>query len=613
MLLSVPSVNPLVNESSRTSSLMNNSSSGGNGGPPGSPTNNTPNLSLSRFGIAGSTTSGGSKKRLSLEAGLVGNNNGGTHDRPTKRPFNGTASSLEEKLGQRQQQNFPLRNSLMTGSSFMGNPQQAQSLADYQYQNNLFASSLANRHAELAQRQILSRFLPAQLQLGQLAGGPPALGLGGLGGHRSSMGSATSSSSSGAGAGHNHNLAALFARSQSTGDRNQMTSRFQQPSVGLTPANALQSLVGSHPHQERLHLQQYNDVGSSGSSMMGNSMIRSPLQAGVLPNVSQNVILKNSANNNSGSLQSSNLGNVLSKAGDERSPIPLGIDEDPNWLSDFHVFVRANLVELCWASSEDVALRNASNRVSSHQVGIRCRCCAHLNPSARAQRSSAFPSSIAQIYQSFTMMLRAHFSSCAEVPPALKEKFLALKSKTTQGATDSKQYWIYSARRLGMVDSDDGIVITQATKKAARAMVPFGSEGCSEDASPLPLVSPTDRTLTSDFLYTLMLQSRRVRLQANEQRGNKKSLQLGLPGFACRHCCQLDRMGQCRIFPARRRTLPTKIYDLFEHMQRCTACPKETKELLEALHERENYNAKIPGHKEFLDLIWSRLMEHQNA
>jgi hypothetical protein len=70
-------------------------------------------------------------------------------------------------------------------------------------------------------------------------------------------------------------------------------------------------------------------------------------------------------------------------------------------------------------------------------------------------------------------------------------------------------------------------------------------------------------------------------------------------------------MGQCRIFPARRRTLPTKIYDLYEHLTRCTACPQETKELLGALHERENYQAKTPGHKELLDLIWSRLAEQQ--
>ena len=615
MLLSIPpAINPLVNESFSPGSLMNDSSASSNGGPPGSPApSNMPTLTLNGFGSPGSNADSNSKKRPSFEAGFAGFNNGGTDNRPTKRPFNGMAGMpMNEKIGQQQQQqqSFPLRSSLMGGSSLMGNPTQTSSLADYQYQNNLFASSLVNRHAELAQRQLFSRYFPAQLQLNHLAtslAGASGMGLGPLSGHRPSMGPSNNISSSG-----QNDLAALFSRSQSTGDRNQMTSRFQQQSASLAPTKAFQPLAGGHPHQERLQIQQLQDNGSTVPSMM-SSMNRSPLQAGMLPNISKDSVVNSSASTTMGSLRTTSLGSSLSSGANERNPIPLGIDEDPNWLSDFHVFVRANLVELCWASSEDVALRNASNRVSSHQVGIRCRCCAHLNPSARAQRSSAFPSSVAQIYQSFTMMLRAHFSSCAEVPPAVKEKFLALKSKTTQGATDSKQYWIYSARKLGMVDSEDGIVMTKATTAAARSIAPFGSENTSEESSPLPLVATNDRAVASDFLYTLMLQGRRVRLQANEQRGNKKSLQLGLPGFACRHCCQLRRMGQCRIFPARRRTLPTKIYDLYEHLQRCSACPKETKELLEALHERENYQVKVPGQKEFLDLIWSRLVEQQNA
>lgn len=207
------------------------------------------------------------------------------------------------------------------------------------------------------------------------------------------------------------------------------------------------------------------------------------------------------------------------------------------------------------------------------------------------------------------MMLRAHFSSCSEVPPVLRERFLQLKSKTTQGATDSKQYWIYSAKKLGMVDSEEGIAMTNKTMAVAAGIPPFGTSAEDSMEPHVPLASPNDRNLASDFLYTLMLQARRVKLQANEQRGNKKSLQLGLPGFACRHCCQLGRMGQCRIFPARRRTLPIKIYDLYEHLQRCTVCPKETKDLLELLHQRENYQAKTPGHKEFLDMIWTRLVE----
>eukprot|EP00797_Seminavis_robusta_P029186 Sro583_g170650.1 n/a (552) ;mRNA; r:24409-26064 len=541
-------------------------------------------------------------------------------------------SPAEEKLGSPsrspiRQQGYPLRGSLtnsttgLMGVSATHDAQQrmaASAAADYQ--SSLLASSLANRHAELAQRQLLSRYFNSpQMRLNSLAtslAAPPAFGLASLAGHQLPGAAATNPSAAvaaaaaaGQGGNSQASLAALLSLPQAD-TLQSMTARFhhqqQQANPVLGPTgDAFQGCLpvsgssrnSSHHSAERLQGVAINAGPGLGSA--GMSSFRS--QPSMLPNVPQAV----AAVNNS----------AVVGVDESGAPIALGIDEDPNWLSDFHVFVRKNLVELCWASSEDVALRNASNRVSSHQVGIRCRCCAHLNPSARAQRSSAFPSSIAQIYQSFTMMLRAHFSSCTEVPPALKEKFLALKSKTTQGATDSKQYWIYSARKLGMVDSEDGIVMTPATTTAARALPPFGTNPATgrggEESSPLPLVAPNDRSVASDFLYTLMLQARRVRLQANEQRGNKKSLQLGLPGFACRHCCSLGRMGQCRIFPARRRTLPTKIYDLYEHLVRCTACPQETKELLEVLHGRENYQPKTPGHKEFLDLIWSRLVEQQ--
>lgn len=85
-----------------------------------------------------------------------------------------------------------------------------------------------------------------------------------------------------------------------------------------------------------------------------------------------------------------------------RTSFHLGIDEDSNWLSEFHCHVRSELVEIFLASSEDVKARN--NSIAYHQVGIRCRFCAHMTPSARAGRSSAFPSSLRQIYQSFTMV-----------------------------------------------------------------------------------------------------------------------------------------------------------------------------------------------------------------
>lgn len=210
------------------------------------------------------------------------------------------------------------------------------------------------------------------------------------------------------------------------------------------------------------------------------------------------------------------------------------------------------------------------------------------------------------------MMLRDHFPHCSAVPEDLKKRFLALKGKTTQGATDSKLYWIYAAQKLGMVDSDSGILMNDQTRAMAASISPFGSPPetmISHHDALLPLCLPKDRSLkASDFLYTLMLNARRVRLQKSEQRGNKKSLELGLPGFGCRHCSNMGRMGNCRMFPARRRTLGNKMSDLYEHLMRCTACPEETKDLLRALKAREDNPTSSPSQKDFMDVIWSRLL-----
>jgi hypothetical protein len=296
----------------------------------------------------------------------------------------------------------------------------------------------------------------------------------------------------------------------------------------------------------------------------------------------------------------------------ERAHVPLATDEDQNWLSGFLCFVRLELVEMFRASQEDVRSRNSSKKVFHGQVGVRCRFCAHLPLSSRATRSSSYPSSLSRIYQSLTMMLRDHFGKCDAMPDPLKERFQTLKGKTSQGATDSKHYWVYSAMKLGLVDSQHGILISEIPQ-AVLAIPPFGGsrqpEPVSGSVNPVLLVTPTDNSLVSKFLYTLMTQVQGVRMEQSEQTGNRKNLPIGLPGIGCRHCCQSNRKGLCRFFPVRRRTLPTKIFDLYEHIRRCTLCPQEIKDHLEFLQQSYSpySESKNPGEKEFYDRIWVRI------
>lgn len=288
----------------------------------------------------------------------------------------------------------------------------------------------------------------------------------------------------------------------------------------------------------------------------------------------------------------------------------LGIDEDPNWLSEFHCFVRTDLVELFRAGHEDVKLRN--NAIVLNQLGMRCRYCAHRMASGRSGRSSAFPSSLRQIYQSFTMMLRDHFSGCEAIPSHLLERFLELKDRPAQGATDSKRYWIYSAMKLGMMDTKRGIFMTEASRANGSTAAPFGTNPSKawDDGhyASIPLVLPSDKPLITEFLYLVMSQVQPIRLLESECIGNRRSLRVGLPGFGCRYCCQHRRLGLCRMFPARRRTLPSKIADIFDHLRRCTLCPDNVKEqLLRMQHQLQAYQADRGSDRDFFDRVWSRL------
>jgi hypothetical protein len=307
----------------------------------------------------------------------------------------------------------------------------------------------------------------------------------------------------------------------------------------------------------------------------------------------------------------------------QRLVIPLATDEDQNWLSEFLCFVRLDLVEVFRANHMDVRSRNSSKKVYHGQVGIRCRFCAHLPLSVRASRSSSYPSSLGRIYQSLTMMLRDHFGKCNTISAPLKQRFLNLKGKTSQGATDSKHYWVFSATKRGLVDSESGIWVAQnlgvspntaLSGGAAPPKLPPKEEdravGNASVPSSLLLVTPQDSVLVSPFLFSLMTQVQPVRMEESERTGNRKSLSVGLPGIGCRHCCQSNRKGLCRLFPVRRRTLPNKIGDICEHIRRCSLCPKEIKQHLASLRQRDasaGNSVNTAGEKEFFDRIWARM------
>lgn len=153
---------------------------------------------------------------------------------------------------------------------------------------------------------------------------------------------------------------------------------------------------------------------------------------------------------------------------------------------------------------------------------------------------------------------------------------------------------MHAARRIGMVNTERGIQMDEESRKKAAYIPPFGTNSDTlhsldkEKKDRTQLILEEDRELCGEYLFLLLSQMQRVRMSSSERVGNRRSLRVGLPGFGCKYCTAHGRLGLSRTFPARRRTLPTKIPDLHDHMQRCALCPDEIKKKLERLlHEAQ--------------------------
>lgn len=123
------------------------------------------------------------------------------------------------------------------------------------------------------------------------------------------------------------------------------------------------------------------------------------------------------------------------------------------------------------------------------------------------------------------------------------------------------------------------------------------------------LCLPTDPPVGNPFFQSLLKHAQVVHLREAERIGNRRSLEQGLPGFSCRHCWEKRRLGLCRMFPARRRTLLQKLMDLYDHLRRCTAIPASIRQEIERLRNKMDEDEVVDNGeiKALLDRVWIRL------
>jgi hypothetical protein len=143
-----------------------------------------------------------------------------------------------------------------------------------------------------------------------------------------------------------------------------------------------------------------------------------------------------------------------------RLPVVLAQAEDNTKLSKHQVQLR-HQIEAFQATDDDVSThtRGRNKPIVLGQVGIRCRHCAHMPVCRRQKGSTYFPATLLGLYQAAQNMSTTHMQCglCMEMPEEIKTQFTSLLSSKAASSGAGRPYWAQSAKKLGLVDTEDGI------------------------------------------------------------------------------------------------------------------------------------------------------------
>lgn len=153
-------------------------------------------------------------------------------------------------------------------------------------------------------------------------------------------------------------------------------------------------------------------------------------------------------------------------------PMLLAQPGDELKLSPHQVFLR-HQIEAFRAGEDEAAThtRGRNKPITKGQVGIRCRHCAHLHISRRQKGSTYYPASLQGIYQAAQNMSTTHMQCglCSEMPDAIKKEFARLLATKNSTSGAGRPYWAESAKKLGLVDTEEGIRFLQDIEPEQRS------------------------------------------------------------------------------------------------------------------------------------------------
>lgn len=285
-------------------------------------------------------------------------------------------------------------------------------------------------------------------------------------------------------------------------------------------------------------------------------------------------------------------------------------------LSPLRCFLREHVVAFS-AKEEDISLRvPTSISLSVGQVGIGCKHCINKAPNLRSNRATSFPFSIERIYQCVADIQRFHFGECQNLPLDVREKFLALSNASSKGSRGlaTRQYWITSAKKLGLVDTPKGIRFSRdpsmpEVKVNSLSLDILAQAALSITSARQQLVSPADKFLVPEFLYVVMEQLQPCRF-TDADRNKRRLKDVGHIGVECKHCA--GEVDGRKFFWSSVSAVESNFVSVHNHMLECRMVPPDLKERLielKTLRREQTAALKVGSQKAFFARVWDRLHE----
>jgi hypothetical protein len=297
--------------------------------------------------------------------------------------------------------------------------------------------------------------------------------------------------------------------------------------------------------------------------------------------------------------------------------------DDPNWLSEMQCFSRSDLVEVfSWKEGDGLEGYAGRKDPAPGQVAIRCVFCKALEPEERPSGCLVFPENLSAIHTKVMDMLRLHFHSCPAMPEETKETFKTLRGFGAKVADDSQQYWVDSARDIGLsnippggVGSGWGITFRRDPLQPSPAdeLDRETTGGTAPVLGPAYLIKTEDRGTCTDQVLLLMRQVKVCTFERKDRRGGPgargRDRVTGFPGLCCKYCSAKNSSG--RYFPVSAKNLSDNTStSLQTHLASCNRCPEPIKASIAYLSHRSILQkGELSGSwkKGFFKKIWDRL------